>query len=91
MDLQWSPNFYASVGATAFRDNDTAGALLAWRGWSVGNRLTVRAKIADAYLLGGLRAELLKPATVREVTEALTTDRHFEQEGFQRLLIPAHS
>ena len=27
----------------------------------------------------------------RHLTEALTTDRHFEQEGFQRLLIPAHS
>ncbi len=24
----------------------------------------------------------------RGVTEALTTDRHFEQEGFQRLLLP---
>ncbi len=40
-DLQWSPNFYGSAGATAFRNNDTAGALLAWRGWTVGNRLTV--------------------------------------------------
>ena len=27
----------------------------------------------------------------RHLTEALTTDRHFEQEGFQRLLIPAPS
>jgi len=27
----------------------------------------------------------------RHLTEAWTTDRHFEQEGFQRLLIPAHS
>ncbi len=25
----------------------------------------------------------------RHLTEALTTDRHFEQEGFQRLLVPA--
>lgn len=41
VDLQWSPNFYGSVGATAFRNNDTSGALLAWRGWTVGNRLTV--------------------------------------------------
>jgi hypothetical protein len=41
VDVQWSPNFYGSVGATAFRNNDTSGALLAWRGWSVGNRLTV--------------------------------------------------
>jgi hypothetical protein len=41
VDLQWKPNFYVTAGATAFRNNDTAGALLAWRGWTVGNRLTV--------------------------------------------------
>lgn len=27
----------------------------------------------------------------RRVTEALTTDHHFEQEGFQRLLVPPSS
>ena len=26
----------------------------------------------------------------RNITEALTTDRHFEQEGFHRLLTPSH-
>lgn len=41
VDVQWSPNFYGSAGATAFRNNDTMGALLAWRGWSVGNRVSV--------------------------------------------------
>jgi hypothetical protein len=41
LDLAWRPNFYVTAGATAFRNNDTLGALLAWRGWSVGNRLTV--------------------------------------------------
>ncbi len=41
VDLQWKPNFYVTAGATAFRNNDTAGALLAWRGWTVGNRLSV--------------------------------------------------
>ena len=41
VDVQWTPGFYGSVGATAFRNNDTSGALLAWRGWSVGSRLTV--------------------------------------------------
>jgi hypothetical protein len=40
-DLQWRSQFYWTVGATAFRDNDTSGALLAWRGWAMGNRLTV--------------------------------------------------
>jgi hypothetical protein len=41
LDLQYKPNFYLTAGATAFRGNDTMGTLLAWRGWSVGNRLSV--------------------------------------------------
>jgi hypothetical protein len=41
VDLVWRPNFYVTAGATAFRNNDSMGALLAWRGWSVGNRLSV--------------------------------------------------
>lgn len=41
VDLQVQPNFYLTAGATAFRGNDTMGTLLAWRGWSVGNRLSV--------------------------------------------------
>jgi hypothetical protein len=40
-DLQYKPNFYFTAGATAFRGNDTMGTLLAWRGWTVGNRLSV--------------------------------------------------
>jgi len=40
-DLQWSPNFYISLGGTAFRGNDTMGTELADRGWSLGNRLSV--------------------------------------------------
>jgi len=39
-DLQWSPGFYVTVGATAFRGNDTMGTLLAARGWTFGNYLT---------------------------------------------------
>jgi len=38
-DLQWSPSFYVTVGATAFRGNDTMGTLLAGRGWTFGNYL----------------------------------------------------
>jgi hypothetical protein len=30
-----------TIGGTAFRDNDTMGTLLAWRGWDIGSRLTV--------------------------------------------------
>jgi len=35
------------------------------------NKLTIRAKIADAALLAGLRAELLQPATVAYITDRL--------------------
>jgi hypothetical protein len=40
-DLQWSPGFYVTLGATAFRGNDTMGTLLAARGWTFGNYLAV--------------------------------------------------
>ncbi|HSP15258.1 MAG TPA: hypothetical protein VLV78_10950 [Thermoanaerobaculia bacterium] len=40
-DVQFSPNFYITGGATAFRGNDTMGTELAARGWTFGNRLTV--------------------------------------------------
>jgi hypothetical protein len=40
-DLQYSPNFYVTLGGTAFRGNDTMGTELAAHGWTFGNRLTV--------------------------------------------------
>jgi len=40
-DLQFSPNFYFTIGATAFRGNDTMGSALSSRGWTIGNRMTV--------------------------------------------------
>lgn len=39
-DLQFSPNFYVTVGATAFRGSDTMGTELAAHGWTFGNRLS---------------------------------------------------
>ncbi|HVR41589.1 MAG TPA: hypothetical protein VMU84_21010 [Thermoanaerobaculia bacterium] len=44
-DLEWKHttpggSVYTLAG-TAFRGNDTMGALLGWRGWSVGNRLSL--------------------------------------------------
>ncbi|MHB0968728.1 MAG: porin family protein [Thermoanaerobaculia bacterium] len=39
--LSRAANDSFSVGATAFRGNDTMGTLLAWRGWSMGERLSV--------------------------------------------------
>ena len=41
IDFQLSPNFYVTGGVTAFRGNDTMGSLLAGRGWTFGNRLSV--------------------------------------------------
>lgn len=44
VDLQYrhitSAGHAVTGGATAFRGNDTMGALLAWRGWAVGDRLS---------------------------------------------------
>jgi len=41
VDVQYSPNFYITAGATAFRGNDTMGTLIAEHGWTFGSRLTV--------------------------------------------------
>ena len=45
VDLQWrhvmNRGHVLTTGATAFKGNDTMGTLVGWRGWSVGNRLTV--------------------------------------------------
>lgn len=40
IDAQVSPNFYITIGATAFRGLDTMGTLLADRGWTLGSRLS---------------------------------------------------
>lgn len=44
VDLEWrhttQRGHILTTAATAFRGNDTMGALLGWRGWTVGNRLT---------------------------------------------------
>ena len=47
-DLQFSPNFYLTLGATAFRDNDTLGTLLSARGWTLGNRLSAYNEVVPA-------------------------------------------
>lgn len=45
VDLEWRHTTDAfnalTIGATAFQNNDTMGTLLAWRGWTIGNRLPV--------------------------------------------------
>jgi hypothetical protein len=44
VELEWkhsNSHGILTTAATAFRDNDTSGTLLGWRGWSVGDRLGV--------------------------------------------------
>lgn len=45
LDLQWrhftSAGHAVTTGATVFQGNDTMGTLLAWRGWTVGDRLSL--------------------------------------------------
>jgi site-specific DNA recombinase len=52
------------------------GCLRSWKNGreACTNRLTIRAKIADAALLAGLRAELLRPETVTNLTSVLATE-----------------
>ena len=47
-DLQYSPNFYITLGGTAFRGNDTMGTELSARGWTFGNRLSVYDEVIAA-------------------------------------------
>jgi hypothetical protein len=47
-DIQFSPNFYVTMGATAFKGNDTMGSALAARGWTIGNRLSVYNEVIAA-------------------------------------------
>lgn len=47
-DVQFSPNFYITLGGTAFRGNDTMGTELASRGWTFGNRLSAYDEVIAA-------------------------------------------
>ena len=47
-ELQWqrlTSNALLTFAGGAFRGNDTMGALLGWRGWSLGNRLTTYGEV----------------------------------------------
>ncbi len=43
-----------TTGATAFRGNDTMGTLLAWRGWSQGDRLSTYGEVLPLPPIGSL-------------------------------------
>jgi hypothetical protein len=44
-----------TAGATAFRGNDASGTLLAWRGWSIGDRVSVYGEVLPLPPLFSLR------------------------------------
>lgn len=47
-ELQWqrlTSNAVITVAGAGFRSNDTMGALLGWRGWSLGNRLSTYGEV----------------------------------------------
>jgi DNA invertase Pin-like site-specific DNA recombinase len=69
------------------------GCRNSWRNGvsACGNRLTIRAKVADAHLLAGLRRELLDPAAVRYVAEALTSALNQQIDERPRLLTETRS
>ncbi len=75
-DLEWRVTTPAlnglTIGATAFRGNDTMGALIAWRGWTVGNHLAVYDEVVPLPHLPSL--ERFIPAQRRDGTTAFTRD-----------------
>ena len=57
-ELQWktlTSNAVWTFAGGGFRGNDTAGALLGWRGWSLGNRLTTFGEVLPLPPLFSLR------------------------------------
>lgn len=59
VDLQWrhttGRGHTLTAGATAFRGNDSMGALLGWRGWSVGSRLSTYGEVLPLPPLASLQ------------------------------------
>jgi site-specific DNA recombinase len=69
------------------------GCVRSWRNGrdACANRLTIRAKVADALLLARLKAELLEPATVKYITEALAAALNQRLDERPRRLAEAQS
>lgn len=79
VDLEWrhtTAGFHAfTIGATAFGGNDTMGTLLAWRGWSLGNRLPVFEELVPLPPLWSL------PIFIPEQNRAGTTPFRSDMDG----------
>jgi DNA invertase Pin-like site-specific DNA recombinase len=83
----------AIVSVSGGNGSPRYGCLQSWRnGLDVcSNRLTVRAKVADAYVLSGLKAELLKPATLKYITDALAAELNRRIDERPQLLAEAQT
>jgi site-specific DNA recombinase len=64
----------AMVTTTGGHGSPRYGCRQAWRNAACSNRLTIRAKVADAYLLAGLKRELTDPATVKFAADTLSAE-----------------
>lgn len=77
-DLQWkhttSRGAIVTAAGTAFRGNDSTGALLAWRGWSTGNRLSVYNEVLPLPPLFSLRDSRFFAQQRRDGATAFGTD-----------------
>jgi site-specific DNA recombinase len=83
----------AVVTVTGGKGSPRYGCQHSWRNGTAccANRLTVRAKVADAYRLAGLRAELLCPAVATYIIEALTAALNHRIDERPRLLEEART
>ena len=83
----------AIVVVTGGHGSPRYGCLRSWRNGvsACSNRLTIRAKIADAYLLDGLKSELTSAPTVNYVVNALTQALNQRIDDRPRLLAEAQS
>ncbi|MFN2446088.1 MAG: recombinase family protein, partial [Vicinamibacterales bacterium] len=68
------------------------GCLRSWKNGVAAcpNRLTIRATVVDAHLLEGLKAELLAPATVTVIAQALASALNRRADERPRLAAEAH-
>jgi site-specific DNA recombinase len=83
----------AVVTVTGGYGSPRYGCLRSWRNGrdACSNRLTVRAKVADAQLLAGLRAEVLAPATVKYITDAVSAALNRRIDERPRLVAEAQA
>jgi site-specific DNA recombinase len=83
----------AVVTVTAGHGSARYGCLRSWRNGTdaCSNRQTIRAKVADAYLLAGLRAELASPSMLKSVTDALGAELNKRIDERPRLLAEAQA